>query len=268
LLTQVTDERFNPRAGFSRYYLNSGSELVTRMSSAVCPAKRNGRLGSLFRLNSGNELVARTSLAVYLVKHDGWLSRLFRLNSGNELVVRTSLAVYLVKHDGWLGRLFRLNSGNELVARASLAVCLVKRDGWLSRLFRFNSGNELVVRASLAVCLVKRDGWLSRLFRITGNLRRSRSFRASLGLAALHSHTILTQSVHTGLSTSPDNAPTGKEGKNFRRAKLREWMAAQSLIILVAESVLKHNFKFQESDGAFRSRGRAYEIGTKQATVI
>jgi hypothetical protein len=210
LLTQVTDERFNPRAGFSRYYLNSGSELVTRMSSAVCPAKRNGRLGSLFRLNSGNELV-----------------------------VRTSLAVYLVKHDGWLGRLFRLNSGNELVARASLAVCLVKR-----------------------------DGWLSRLFRITGNLRRSRSFRASLGLAALHSHTILTQSVHTGLSTSPDNAPTGKEGKNFRRAKLREWMAAQSLIILVAESVLKHNFKFQESDGAFRSRGRAYEIGTKQATVI
>src|SRR6266853_488721 len=127
LLTQVTDARFNPRSGFRSYYLNSGSELVTRMSPAVCPRKRGGGLNRLFRLDGGNELVTRRSLAVCLVKHDGRASRLFSIN-GN------------------------LGSG------------------------------------------------------------RVRNFRASLTLAALHNHTILSQRLETELSAAPESVPTDTEG--------------------------------------------------------
>src|SRR5712664_3304605 len=80
LLTQVTDARFNPRAGFSRYYLNSGSELVTRMSPAVCPRWRRGIAGRLFLFNCGNELVGRISLVVCLGKRSGRASSLFPIN--------------------------------------------------------------------------------------------------------------------------------------------------------------------------------------------
>ncbi len=93
MLTQVTDARFNPRSGFRSYYLNSGSELVTRTSPAVCPRKRGGGLSRLFRLDGGNELVTRMSLAFCLVKHDGGFSRRFRFHSGNELVAKINHVV-------------------------------------------------------------------------------------------------------------------------------------------------------------------------------
>src|SRR6267143_423199 len=80
LLTQVTDARFNSRARFSRYDLNSGSELVARMNAAVRPGKRRRGLSRLFRLDGGNELVARRSPVVRFVKHDGRASRLFSIN--------------------------------------------------------------------------------------------------------------------------------------------------------------------------------------------
>src|SRR6266481_8444513 len=64
LLTQVTDARFNPRTGFSRYDLNGGSELVTRMNAAVRPGKRGRGLSRRFRFHSGNELVAKINHVV------------------------------------------------------------------------------------------------------------------------------------------------------------------------------------------------------------
>src|SRR6266576_6893195 len=117
-----------------------------------------------------------------------------------------SPAVSSGKHGGVLSRLFLFNSGSELVPRMSPLVSSGRRGVVAGRLFRLNSGNELVARASLAVCLVKHDGRLGSLFRIAGNRTRSRSFRASLSLVALHSHTILTRRVQTGLSTAPHNA--------------------------------------------------------------
>src|SRR5207249_3939027 len=80
-------------AGFGSYYLNSGSELVTRMSPAVCPRKRGGGLNRLFRLDGGNELVTRRSLAFCLVKHDGGFSGCFRFHGGNELVAKINHVV-------------------------------------------------------------------------------------------------------------------------------------------------------------------------------
>ena len=72
------------------------------------------------------------------------------------------------------------------------------------------------------VRFVKHDGRASRLFPINGNLGsgRVRSFRASLTLAALHNHTILSQRLETELSVAPESAPTDKEDKIFstRRA--------------------------------------------------
>src|SRR5713101_9024308 len=102
----------------------------------------------------------------------------------------------------------------------SPAVCPGKHDGRLNRLFRLNGGNGLVGSRSLAVCLVRHDGRLSSLFRIVGNFRGSRSLRASLALAALHSDTILSQRMQMRLSIATESAPTGKEDKIFsmRRA--------------------------------------------------
>src|SRR6266480_3784636 len=112
LLTQVTDARFNPRAGFSHHYLNGSNELVARMSPAVSSGKHGGVLSRLFLFNSGSELVPRMSPLVSSGRRGGVAGRLFRLNSGNELVARASLAVCLVKHDGRLGSLFRI-AGNR-----------------------------------------------------------------------------------------------------------------------------------------------------------
>jgi len=72
----------------------------------------------------------------------------------------------------------------------------------------------------------RHDGRPGSLFRITGNRTKSRSFRASLALAALHSHTILTRRVQTG--TAPHNAPTGKEDKLFLTR--RGWRIVISLM--------------------------------------
>src|SRR5260370_567677 len=77
---------------------------------------------------------------------------------------------------------------------------------------------------SSAVCPGRCYGSACRFLRITENHGRVRSFRASLALALLHNHTILTQSVQAGLSTAADLAPTGKEDKAFlmRRHEARE----------------------------------------------
>src|SRR6266478_3765784 len=120
---------------------------------------------------------------------------------------------------GWRGgrasSLFLFDSGHEFVARMSVVVCLGKRDGIASRLFLLNSGNELVAKINHVVCPGKPGGRASSPFRINGNPGRARSFRASFALAALHIHTILSQTLETELSAAPESAPNGKVGKIF-----------------------------------------------------
>jgi hypothetical protein len=124
LLTQVTNARFNPHAGFSRYYLNSGNELVARMSPAVCPGNRDGRASSLFLFNSGSELVARLSVVVCLGKREGIGSWLFLLNGSKQLVAKINHVVCPGKRGGRASSLFRINGnlGRPRTFRASFAL--------------------------------------------------------------------------------------------------------------------------------------------------
>src|SRR6266849_774661 len=130
-----------------------------------------------------------------------------------------SVVVCLGERDGIASRLILLNSGNELVAKINHVVCPGKRGGIVTGFFHLNRGNGLVARRSLVVCLGKRGGRASRLFPINGNLGsgRVRSFRASLTLAALHNHTILSQRLDTELSVAPESAPLIRRTKYFRR---------------------------------------------------
>jgi hypothetical protein len=171
----------NPFARLSRHYLDSGGELIARMSSAVGPGWRD-----------------RTTC------------RLFLFNSGSGLVAGMSVVVCLGKRDGIASRFFLLNSDSELVAKINHVVCPGWRAGIVTGLFHLDRGNEFVARMSLAACPVKRGGRASSLFRINRNLGRLRSFRAALAMTPLHSDTILAQSVQAELSAVTDNAPTGK----------------------------------------------------------
>jgi hypothetical protein len=79
LLTQVTDARFNPRTGFSRYYLNGGYAFVARMSPAVRSGKRDGRASRLFHLtgNRGSGRARRfRALSMLAALHAGILADL------------------------------------------------------------------------------------------------------------------------------------------------------------------------------------------------
>src|SRR4029077_3928317 len=168
------------------------------MRPAVCPGKRHGRAGRLFLFNRGNELVARMSVVVCLGKRDGIASRLFFLHSGK-----------------------------ELVAKINHVVCHGKRGGIATGLFHLDRGNEFVAGMSLAVSPRKRGGRASSPFRINGNLGILRSFRPSLAIAALHSHTILTQRVQTALSTAPHNHLL------VRRIKMRVTPSEGRVLLLV-----------------------------------
>src|SRR6266852_1390790 len=91
------------------------------MNPVVCPGKSDGRLSRLFHLNSGNELVARISPVVCPGKRDGRASSLFRI-TGN-----IGRARKLFRITGNLGRargLFRFtgNLGRVFSFPASLAV--------------------------------------------------------------------------------------------------------------------------------------------------
>src|SRR4029077_20491398 len=120
----VADTRFNPRAGFGRYHLNGGNELVAGMRSAVCPGKRDGGASWFFLLNSGSEFVARLSVVSCLGKRVGIASRLFLLNSGHELIAKINHIVCPRKFGGRVSWPFRIsgNLGRARSFRASLAI--------------------------------------------------------------------------------------------------------------------------------------------------
>src|SRR4029077_11579531 len=124
-LTQVTDARFNPRAGFGGYHFTSGNKLVARMSPAVRPGKRDGRVGWLFLFNGRSELVARMRLVVCLGKR-GRIASSLLLMSGNKLVAKIDLVVRSGKHGGRARGLFRftgsLGRGRACSFRLSLAI--------------------------------------------------------------------------------------------------------------------------------------------------
>src|SRR5260370_24196028 len=73
-------------------------------------------------------------------------------------------------------------------------------------------------------------------FRNAGRLGRGFGLRVSLAIAALHNPMILTQRVQAGLSSSPDNARSGKVDK--RLSMRRFVMTAESIIILTAHVLL------------------------------
>src|SRR3989442_15131057 len=92
LLTQVTNARFNPRAGFGRYYLSSGNELVTRVKPAVCPGKRDARASRLFCITWN---VGRARKLFRITGNPGRARELFRIagNLGRVCSSRASVAI-------------------------------------------------------------------------------------------------------------------------------------------------------------------------------
>src|SRR5260370_33803275 len=70
-------------------------------------------------------------------------------------------------------------------------------------------------------------------FRNAGRLGRGFGLRVSVAISALHKPMILTQRVQAGLSSAPDNAPSGKEDKLVSTSRIG--MTAYSNIILTVQ---------------------------------
>ena len=133
LLTQVTDARGYPRAGFGRYDFSSGSELVARMNAAVGLGKRDGRNSRIFR-SPGD--AGRTRKIFRIIRTTRRARKLFHLTGEVE---RTRKIFYI--------------NGN--VERAPKVFCITGNPGRAHGLFQIDGslGKSRSFRASLALAI-------------------------------------------------------------------------------------------------------------------